>query len=183
MKNSEDAVGRVEASYSHIYAEELPLPGEPQAASLEAGLQLIETYTGLPQHEVRRHIKEIVRIITRSTCTQTQMRNNVWQLLSPTSRPARQGLRRLPVPMPRALALPDTLPLRVPRVPEHSQPPQVRREASRRRLLLRTRPAPARTERRPCREPGRDRHRRRLHRPGLRALPRPGPLQGTLRRG
>lgn len=61
MAKSEEAVGRVEASYTQWYAEELPLPGEPEAAPLEGGLNLVETYTGLSREEVRRHVKAIVR--------------------------------------------------------------------------------------------------------------------------
>lgn len=62
MTKSEDIVGRVQASYTRWYVEELPLPGEPAAAPLEGGLKLIEDYTGLPRDEVRRHVKDIVRI-------------------------------------------------------------------------------------------------------------------------
>ncbi|KAJ4397042.1 hypothetical protein N0V93_001266 [Gnomoniopsis smithogilvyi] len=59
MVKSEDVVGRVEASYTQWYAEELPLPGESGAAPLEGGLKLIEDYTGLSREEVRRHVKDI----------------------------------------------------------------------------------------------------------------------------
>lgn len=66
MSKSEDTVGRVEASYTRWYAEELPLPEEPEAAPLEGGLNLIEAYTGLSREEVRQHVKVIVRSVPGS---------------------------------------------------------------------------------------------------------------------
>ncbi|KAJ4412915.1 hypothetical protein N0V82_008675 [Gnomoniopsis sp. IMI 355080] len=61
MAKSEDVVGRVEASYpeSRWYPEELPVSGAPDASPLEAGLKMVEDYTGLPRDEVRKRVKEI----------------------------------------------------------------------------------------------------------------------------
>lgn len=155
MTKSEEAVGRVEASYTQWYAEELPLPGEPEAAPLEGGLNLIETYTGLSREEVRRHVKAIVRGFPDFSHFK---RTTVHQQLTHLLLSARQGLRHLQVPVPRTLALPDPVPPWLPRVPEHSPSPQVRRQASRCRVLLRPHPPPTHPQRCPRREPGRVGH-------------------------
>lgn len=153
MSKSEDTVGRVEASYTRWYAEELPLPEEPEAAPLEGGLKLIEAYTGLSSEEVRKHVKAIVRVIPGSPAQTRQCIAADSRLTS-----ARQGLRYLQVPVPRALALPDPVPYWLSRVPKHSPSPKVRRETSRCRLLLRTRPPPICPQRCSQREPSGYRH-------------------------
>lgn len=37
------------------------MPGDPDASPLEAGLKMVEDYTGLPRDEVRQRVKDIVR--------------------------------------------------------------------------------------------------------------------------
>lgn len=56
---SKDVMDRQRAFPFRYYDEELP--EGPEGVAFEAGLQLIETYTGLPRDEVRRHVKTVVR--------------------------------------------------------------------------------------------------------------------------